>query len=174
MKVNIKIDRSTDLPVPFEHAQALFEDIERTLRRFPKLRKLTPLGGDTWRWDLEAFRPPVGNIHHEVSYGAKYQLDPRRSELRWTPVAGVGNAQIHGVLRLAAAGAQTRLEFEVSGELREIDVPLLMRPATPGYVNTVFNNLVEIFLDRTREAITASPSSASAQPAAKKSPARPR
>ena len=50
MKVNIEIERTASVPVPYARVEPLLRDLEGTIGRFPKLKKLTKLGENKYRW----------------------------------------------------------------------------------------------------------------------------
>lgn len=153
MNVNIRIERTLEVPVAHDKARTLFDDIESTLRRFPKLRKLTRLAEDTYLWEMSAIGSKAAGISHEVRYAAQYSVDTRRGLLSWKPVAGQGNASIEGRFELTGRGGHTRLVFSVKGELRDVPVPLMYRLLAPPFIQGKFTRLVDIFLEQTREAL---------------------
>ena len=159
--MNIKIDIERHKTVSLTQAQlaGLFSDVEVTLKKFPKLKKLSALGGQDFRLDMQTIGSSVAKIAHDVSFGASCSVDPVKSELIWKPLPKVGNAQIEGRLRLAAEGKSTRVSLHVRGELHEVPVPLMYRLVAPAFIQGKFSALVDAFLER----ITASAGSAKAQ-----------
>lgn len=153
MNADIQIERSILLPAPYEKVRALLADLEGTIRRFPKLRKLTRLAPDTFLWEMDTIGSRIANIAHRVSYAARYRVDLDRGEIAWQPVPGKGNASIAGAFRLKELGSGTRLSFRVEGELRDIPVPLLYRMLAPPFIQGKFTRLVEIFLERLAESL---------------------
>jgi hypothetical protein len=153
MKVNIEIERSTVVPVPYPQVEPLLTDLEGTIGRFPKLKKLTRLGEDKYLWEMRTIGSRIANIAHDVSYGAHYRLDLPKGELSWQPLPSQGNATIEGFFRIAGSGEQTRLTFRVWGELRDVPVPLLYRVVAPPFIQGKFTRLVDTFLEETREAL---------------------
>lgn len=153
MKVDIAIERSLDVPVPYAQAENLLRDLEGTLRRFPKLRKLIRLGENQYRWDMGTIGSRIAKIAHEVSYGAQYKIDLQKGELSWKPLPDVGNAEVEGSFRVAKTSSGSRLSFKVSGELRDVPVPLMYRLIAPAFIQGKFTALVDAFLAKTAEAI---------------------
>jgi carbon monoxide dehydrogenase subunit G len=156
VNVNIKIERSLEVAAPLSEVSRLLEDIEGTIRRFPKLRKLTRVGDDAWLWEMAPIGSKAAGIAHEVRYGAQYTVDAQRGRLSWKPVPKQGNATIEGAFQLSANGSNsTRLTFDVKGELRDVPVPLVYRLLAPPFIQGKFTRLVEIFLEATRDSLLA-------------------
>ncbi len=154
MNVNIKIERSVEVPAPYAEVCGLLDDLEGTIRRFPKLRKLTKLGPNAYLWEMATIGSSVAGIAHEVSYAAQYTVNAKAGELSWKPVPKQGNATIEGHMKLTTQGKQaTRLTFAVKGELREVPVPLMYRLLAPPFIQGKFTRLVDVFLEKTRDAI---------------------
>lgn len=153
MKVNIAITRSLDIDLPPTKVRGLFKDLEGTIGRFPKLRSLKKLGPDQYLWQMNAIGSKIANIAHEVSYGAHYTVDAKQGALSWQPIAKQGNASIEGAFRVLEHGKGTRLEFKVKGELFDVPVPLMYRLVAPTFIQAKFGALVDVFLERTREAL---------------------
>ncbi len=156
MKVNISISRSLDIDLPPARVKVLFEDLETTIGRFPKLRSLKKLGPDRYLWEMKPIGSRIANIAHEVSYGAHYTVDAQQGELSWTPLAKQGNASVEGRFRVLEQGSGTRLEFTVKGELFEVPVPFIYRLVAPTFIQAKFAALVDTFLERTRDSLQAS------------------
>lgn len=153
MKVSIAIERSILVPAPPTKVKALLEDLEGTISRFPKLRNLSRLDDNAYLWEMEPIGSQLAGIAHEVSYGAKYDVDPKKGVLSWKPVRGHGNALIEGMFQLAPQSDATELHFHVRGDLHDVPVPFVYRLVAPPFIQGKFTRLVDIFLDRTREAL---------------------
>jgi len=157
MKVSIAIERSIEVPAPITKVQALFKDLEGTIGRFPKLRKLSKLADNTYLWEMGTIGSSIANIAHEVSYAAKYSIDSSGNQLTWQPVPKTGNASIEGAFKLAERGDKTQLTFRVRGDLYDVPVPLMYRLLAPPFIQGKFTHLVDIFLERTSEALLQAP-----------------
>ena len=153
MKVKIAIERSLVVALPYKQVTPLLQDLERTIGRFPKLRQLTRIGDNAYRWDMHPIGSKLANISHAVSYGAQYHVDPKKGLVRWDAMPKQGNASIEGCFSLHGDDEQTRLEFQVEGELYDVPVPLLYRPIAPAFIQGRFSSLVDIFLERTGDAL---------------------
>ena len=144
MKVDIEIERSITIELPPEKVRPLFQDIETTVSRFPKLKKLVRVADNQYVWELSTIGSRMAKIAHDVTYGAHYQLSADGNELTWKPLAGKGNASISGRFRIAPTAKGSEVFFKVQGELR--DVP---------FIQGKFIHQVETFRERTREALLA-------------------
>ena len=153
MKVPLKIERSLEVPAPYKKAQSLLADLETTIKRFPKLKRLKKLGDNDYVWELETIGSRIANIAHDVSYGARYSVNTARGELSWKPLPKQGNASIEGAFKLTEMAGRTRLSFRVQGELHDVPVPLMYRLAAPAFIQGKFTRLVDTFLERTRDAL---------------------
>jgi uncharacterized membrane protein len=153
MKVSIEIERSIQVPAPVSKVQELFKDLEGTIGRFPKLKKLSRIGDNADLWEMNAIGSTLVGIAHEVSYGAQYKVDLKNNQLSWQPIARQGNASIEGAFKLAPRGVETELMFRVQGYLYDVPVPLMYRLLAPPFIQGKFTRLVDIFLERTSEAL---------------------
>lgn len=154
MKVNIQVSRSVDVSAPMERVRTLLDDYENTIRRFPKLRKLTALEPDAYLWEMAPIGSRTAGIAHEVRYAARYTVKPDQGLLEWKPLPKHGNATIEGRMQLEPRGKGTRLSFDVKGELRDVPVPLIYRLVAPPFIQGTFTRLVDVFLEQTRDALS--------------------
>src|SRR6185503_19468833 len=53
MNVNLAIERSIDIPAPYAKVEVLLADLEGTIRRFPKLKRLKKLGENQYLWEMQ-------------------------------------------------------------------------------------------------------------------------
>lgn len=153
MKVNIQVSRSVDVSASMQRVCTLFDDYESTIRRFPKLRRLTPLAPDAYLWEMAPIGSRVAGIVHAVRYAAHYTVRPQDGVLEWNPLPRHGNATIEGRMQLQPRGQATRLSFDVRGELRDVPVPLMYRLVAPPFIQGTFTRLVDVFLEQTRDAL---------------------
>jgi hypothetical protein len=162
--VNIKIDIERHKTVPVTQAQLanLLTDVEATLKKFPKLRKLHALGDQDFRLDMQTIGSSVAKIAHDVSFGARCSADREKSTLIWKPLPKVGNAQIEGVLRAAGEGKSTRLTLHVRGELHDVPVPLMYRLVAPAFIQGKFSALIDAYLEKLAAAAASSKAQVSA------------
>lgn len=151
MNVKIAIERSLEIAVPYPKALTLLQDVESTLGRFPKLRKLNKVGDNAYVWEMSAIGSKIANISHEVVYGAQYTLDSKGEKLSWKPLPKKGNATVEGYFQIRQKGKGSVLSFDVRGELRDVPVPLMYRLLAPPFIQGKFAYLVDAFLQRTQD-----------------------
>jgi carbon monoxide dehydrogenase subunit G len=161
MNVEIEIERSVTVPVAYAQAQALLHDVENTIRLFPKLRKLTRQKDGSYLWELAPIGSKVANISHEVSFAAKFVVDPQEGLVEWKPVKGQGknqgrnpgNARIEGRLQLRPHGQATAMSLRVNGDLYDVPVPLMFRLVAPPFIQGKFAALVERYFLKLGESL---------------------
>lgn len=151
MNVNIKIERSLDVEISYSKARVLLDDLEGTLSRFPKLKKLSKVGDNAYVWEMSPIGSKIANISHAVTYGAQYSLDRERGRLSWKPLAKKGNATVEGYFQIKERAKGVQLSFDVRGELRDVPVPLMYRLLAPAFIQGKFAYLVDAFLERTHQ-----------------------
>lgn len=150
MNIKIELERQHGAAVDPQAFGTLLADLESVLKQFPKLRKLSPLEGDSFRIDLKTIGSSVAKIAHDVSFGMACKVDRERGELVWTAMPKVGNAALEG--RLGATGNGQGLRLKVRGELRDVPVPLMYRLVAPAFIQGKFSALADAWLERLAEA----------------------
>ncbi len=153
MDVNVDIERSETVAVPFARARERMLDLEGTLRLFPKLAKLTPLGDRRYLWELEPIGFKPARISHTVRYATAFSVDVDSGVVEWSPIAGQGNSLISGRWVTVDHGDRIDITLSISGTVGGLRVPLPLRPAVPPFVRSVFADLVEGFLTRLAEKV---------------------
>jgi len=152
MKVPIEIERQLYVEdVPLEKARSLLDDLEGTIRLFPKLRRLEPLSAGGYLWKMD----PIGaaGVEHEVVYAAEYDIRPSDGAVQFSPIIGHGNAVIKGHLQVEPGDRGIRLSFRVQGTLYEVPVPKVFRLAAPSVIQGIFKRLVERYLEKLRDTL---------------------
>ena len=146
MTVTVAIDLGYEFTVkaPFKEVFDLVSDVPTSASHFPKLDKLTDLGGGVYRWEMAKVGTAQVNI--QTVYASKYVSDRKKGTVVWTPVKGEGNALVGGSWKLSAAKKGTKLELKIDGT---VDVPLpgLMKLVVVPVVKGEFEKLVEKYID---------------------------
>lgn len=150
MDIKLNLVKTHTVQEPPAELMAALSDIPKTLSHFPKLKPLTELAPNRYRWDLEAIG--AAGIEHEVSFATDFVTNVEDGEIRFTSVDGVGNAQISGMFRTQEKGGETELVLEVGGTLHDIKVPLILRGPAKPFIKGMFEKLVDRFVERVSEA----------------------
>ena len=102
----------------------LLADVPASARHFPQVAQLVDLGGQAWRWEMEAVGP--AQMALQTIYAARYVADKKQGSVTWTPVKDVGNAQIGGAWTVTDKVGFTALRLDVCGEF-QLPLPGLMK-----------------------------------------------
>ena len=96
MAVIVPFDLSYEFEVKASAAEvfAVLADVPTSASHFPKVDKLVDLGGNSYRWELQ--KVGTAQVHIQTIYASTYVADRKKHTVTWTPVEGVGNAQIGG------------------------------------------------------------------------------
>ncbi len=145
MSITVKIDLGYEFDVKAKAAEVfeVLSDVPESVSHFPKVEKLTDLGGGAYQWEMEKVGTAQVNI--QTVYACKYVSDKARGTVKWTPVKGVGNAQVGGSWKIVDNKKSTGLTLAIQGE---IDVPLpgLMKMVVAPVVESEFEKLVEKYI----------------------------
>ena len=98
MTITVPFDLAYEFEVnaPYGEVFSVLADVPTSASHFPKLARLVDLGDDTYRWEMD--KVGTDSIHLQTIYASHYVADKKKGSVVWTPLAGVGNAQV------AAAG----------------------------------------------------------------------
>lgn len=146
MAISVPFDLAYEFEVKAK-AQDVFEvlaDVPTSASHFPKLDQLVDMGDGVYRWELG--KVGIGTISLQTIYASKYVTDKKKGSVVWTPVKGVGNAQISGSWSITDKKKSTALVLNISGH---VDVPLpgLMKGVIAPVVVSENEKLVEKYID---------------------------
>lgn len=147
MAITVPIDLGYEFEVraPYEEVFGVLSDVPASVSHFPKVDKLTDLGDGVYKWEMQKVGTAQVNI--QTVYASKYSSDAAKGTVKWTPVKGVGNAQVGGSWKISDnKGKSTRLVLKTEGT---VDVPLpgLMKMVVEPVVASEFEKLVEKYID---------------------------
>lgn len=146
MTITVEIDLGYEFNVKAVHKDVfdVLSDVPTSAGFFPKVDKLTDLGGGVYRWEMAKVGTAQVNI--QTVYASKYASDRKKGSVVWTPVKGEGNALVGGHWKIATHKKGTAVEFKVMGT---VDVPLpgLMKMVVVPVVRGEFEKLVEKYID---------------------------
>ncbi len=145
MAVTVDIDLGYEFAVkaPFDEVFDVLSDVPTSVSFFPKVDKLVDLGDGAYRWEMKKVGTPQVGI--QTTYACKYVSDRKKGSVVWTPVKGVGNAQISGSWKIAAKKDRTAIVFKTSGQV-EVPMPGLMKMIVVPVVNSEFEGLLEKYI----------------------------
>ncbi len=146
MSFSATIDLGYEFAVPasFDEVYAVVSDVPTSAGFFPHLERLVPLGRGAYRWEMA----PVGlaEAHIQTVYASQYRCSKAKGSVVWTPVKGVGNAQVSGSWAVARTQGGTQLTLHVNGCL-ELALPALLKPVIVPLVQAEFERMVEQYID---------------------------
>jgi carbon monoxide dehydrogenase subunit G len=146
MTVSVQIDLGYEFEVKAKHDAvfAVLSDVPKSVSHFPKVFRLTDLGDGVYQWEMQKVGTAQVNI--QTIYASKYASDPAKGTVKWTPVKGIGNAQVGGSWKIADnKGKSTRVVLKIDGTV-DVPVPGLMKMVVEPIVASEFEELVEKYI----------------------------
>ncbi|MFN9744215.1 MAG: SRPBCC family protein [Betaproteobacteria bacterium] len=146
MAVSVDIDLGYEFTVkaPFDEVFDVLSDVPTSVSHFPKVEQLVDMGRGVYRWEMEKVGTAQVNI--QTVYASQYVSDRKKGSVVWTPVKGVGNAQVGGSWSIAKAKKGTALTLKTQGTV-EVPLPGLMKMVVVPVVKNEFEGLVEKYID---------------------------
>lgn len=145
MAINVDIDLAYEFEVKAKAAEvfAVLSDVPTSVSHFPKVDKLTDMGEGVYKWEMEKVGTAQVNI--QTVYASKYVSNKAKGTVVWTPVKGVGNAQVGGNWTITDNKKSTGITLAIKGV---VDVPLpgLMKMIVGPVVEGEFEKLVEKYI----------------------------
>ena len=145
MAISVNIDLAYEFEVKAKAADvfAVLSDVPTSVSHFPKVEKLTDMGDSVYKWEMEKVGTSQVNI--QTVYASKYVSNAAKGSVVWTPVKGVGNAQVGGSWKIADNKKSTGIELKIKGV---VDVPLpgLMKMVVAPIVEGEFEKLVDKYI----------------------------
>lgn len=145
MSITVKIDLGYEFDVKAKAAEVfqVLSNVPESVSHFPKVEKLTDLGSGVYQWEMEKVGTAQVNI--QTVYASKYVSDEARGTVKWTPVKGVGNAQVGGNWKIMDNKKSTGLTLAIQGTI-EVPLPGLMKMVVAPVVEAEFEKLVEKYI----------------------------
>jgi carbon monoxide dehydrogenase subunit G len=146
MAISVDIDLGYEFAVKsaFKDVFDVVSDVPTSASFFPKVDKLSDLGGGSYRWEMAKVGTAQVNI--QTVYASKYVSDRKKGTVVWTPVKGEGNALVGGSWKIMDQGKTTGLELKIKGTV-EVPLPGLMKMVVGPVVKGEFEKLVEKYID---------------------------
>ena len=145
MAISVNIDLAYEFDVKAKAVEVfdVLSDVPTSASHFPKLDKLTDLGDGAYQWEMAKVGTAQVNI--QTVYASKYVSNKAKGTVVWTPVKGVGNAQIGGSWHIVDNKKSTNITLAIKGT---VDVPLpgLMKMVVAPVVEGEFEKLVDKYI----------------------------
>ena len=145
MAISVNIDLAYEFDVKAKAAEVfdVLSDVPTSASHFPKLDKLTDLGDGAYQWEMAKVGTAQVNI--QTVYASKYVSNKAKGTVVWTPVKGVGNAQVGGSWHIVDNKKSTNITLAIKGT---VDVPLpgLMKMVVAPVVEGEFEKLVDKYI----------------------------
>lgn len=142
--VDIDIGREFAVNAAVGKVFEVLADVPLSVSHFPKVEQLVDLGGGAYRWEMQ--RVGTAQVGIQTVYACKYASDRRKGSVTWTPVKGVGNAQIHGSWKIGDGKGATKVVFATGGKV-DVAMPALARMIVVPVVRGEFEKLVDKYID---------------------------
>lgn len=146
MAITVDIDLGYEFTVKAS-AKDVFDvlsDVPASVSHFPKVDKLTDLGDGVYQWEMEKVGTAQVNI--QTVYASKYVSNRAKGTVDWTPVKGVGNAQVGGNWRIKDVKGHAAIALTIQGQVT-VPLPGLMKMVVAPVVESEFEKLVEKYVD---------------------------
>ena len=105
--------------------------------------KLTDMGDGVYKWEMEKVGTAQVNI--QTVYASKYVSNKAKGTVVWTPVKGVGNAQVGGSWKITDNKKSTGITLGIKG-IVDVPLPGLMKMIVGPVVEGEFEKLVEKYI----------------------------
>jgi len=145
MAVIVPFDLSYEFEVraPAAEVFGVLADVPVSASHFPKVDKLVDLGGNSYRWELQ--KVGTAQVHIQTIYASTYVADGKKGTVTWTPVMGVGNAQVAGRWTITGKKTSTHVRLDIQGEIH-VPLPGLMRMVVVPIVTGENEKLIERYI----------------------------
>jgi carbon monoxide dehydrogenase subunit G len=146
MSITVPVELGYEFEVRAKFAKvfALLSNVPESASHFPEVEELLDHGKGVYEWRMQSVGTPQVNL--ATVYACAYKSDKAKGTVRWTPVAGVGNAQVEGGWALVDHKTSTHITLSINADVT-VALPALMKPVVAAVVKTEFERLVEAYID---------------------------
>ena len=141
--VNVDLGYEFDVKAKASEVFEVLSDVPTSVSHFPKVEKLTDLGDGVYQWEMEKVGTAQVNI--QTVYASKYKSDKAKGTVIWTPVEGIGNAQVGGHWKIKDNKKSTHIELKIDGDIT-VPLPALMKMVIAPVVEGEFEKLVDKYI----------------------------
>ena len=142
--VSIELGYEFSVKAPFKDVFAVLSDVPKSVSHFPKVDRLVDEGGGVYRWEMR--KVGIASIQLQTIYASKYVSDAKKGTVVWTPVKGVGNAEVGGSWKVTGRKGATDVVLKIEAEV-EVPLPGLMKAVAGPLVKGEFEGLVDRYVD---------------------------
>ncbi|MBC7435869.1 MAG: SRPBCC family protein [Bdellovibrionales bacterium] len=145
MAITVNIDLGYEFEVKAKAADvfAVLSDVPTSVSFFPKVDKLTDMGDDVYKWEMEKVGTAQVNI--QTVYASKYTSNKAKGTVVWQPVPGVGNALVGGSWNITDKKTSCAIELKIKGDIT-LPLPGLMKMVVAPVVEGEFEKLVDKYI----------------------------
>ena len=143
LTVNIDLGYEFEVKAKYDDVFGVLSDVPESVSFFPKVDKLTDMGGGVYKWEMEKVGTPQVNI--QTVYASKYTSDKAKGSVVWAPVEGVGNALVGGHWKIKDHKKSTGLQLKIDGSI-SLPLPGLMKLVVAPVVEAEFEKLVDKYI----------------------------
>jgi hypothetical protein len=144
LQVPIAVAYEFDVRASCDEVYAVLSDVPTSAGFFPGVERVVPLGRGVYRWDMEGVG--LRELELRTVYAARYVSSKARGTVVWTPVPGIGNAEVGGSWRIVRGKASTALRLDIDATVHTPFAPLL-RLAVEPVLRVEFETRVEHYID---------------------------
>jgi len=154
MAITVQISFNKDLEVTCDVKTAFdyLVDVPKTTALFPKIEKLVPIEGQTYRWEMAKIG--AAGLSFQTAYTVKYSNDGA-ARINWETIEGNknDNAKVSGGWIITSAGdKKTKIAFTTDAAL-DLPVPSLMKKVVEPVVRLEFESQTQTFLNNVKDAL---------------------
>jgi carbon monoxide dehydrogenase subunit G len=142
--VDIELGYEFAVRAPFKEVFDVLSDVPTSVSHFPKVEQLTDMGDGVYQWKMEKVGTAQVNI--QTVYASRYEAHRAKGTVVWTPVKGIGNAQVGGSWTVKDQKTATALTLTLQGQIT-VPLPALMKMVVGPVVESEFEKLVEQYID---------------------------
>jgi carbon monoxide dehydrogenase subunit G len=144
MTIALTLGYEFDVKASADEVYATLADVPHSASFYPKVETLEDLGKGSFRWEMEKIG--LGQFSMQTVYASKYVGNKAKRTIVWTPVAGIGNAQVAGSWKIKAGKKSTNIVLSVEAELT-LALPALMKAVVAPLVEAEFEKMTEQYID---------------------------
>ncbi len=142
--VTVEIGYEFDVKASAKDVFAVLSDVPTSASHYPQVDKLIDLGGGVYRWEMQKFG--AGQFMLQAVYASKYVSNKTKGTVVWTPVKGVGNAQVSGSWKITNNKTSTHVVLQVQVSV-DLPIPPVMKMVVQPLLEAEFERLTELYID---------------------------